>query len=165
MLDKRVKIPMIAGIVVYGISILLSVLCALNTQAILPLFTTVEYEGNVFPHSILKSVVVLGLYIVFLVIMQAANGKYNRVIGIIMLVVYCIDGIVNLYGGFVENVIIARQGEKYLVAYSSMSTAISVVTAPFTLTAGVLIVVAIGRFGIIRKESDEEISENVSFGG
>ena len=46
-----------------------------------------------------------------------------------------------------------------------MSTAISVVTAPFTLTAGVLIVVAIGRFGIIRKESDEEISENVSFGG
>ncbi len=165
MLDKRVRIPMIAGIVVYGISIVISILCALNTQNILPIFTTVEFEGNVFPPSILKSVVILVLYIAFFVIMQTANGKYNRVIGIIMLVAYCIPGIVNLFWGFAENVIAAQKGVEYLAAYSSMNTAISVVTAPFTLAAGVLVVVAIGRFGIIGKETDEAGSENVSFGG
>ena len=158
MLDNKVRLPMIAGIVVYGISILLSVLCALNTQAILPLFSTAQYEGNIFPPSILKSVVVL-------VIMQTSNGKYNRVIGIIMLVAYCIPGIVNLYWGLVENVMIAQKGVEYLAAYSSMNTAVTLVTAPFTTVAGVLVVVAVARFGIIGKKSDEEVSENVRPGG
>ncbi len=165
MLDNKVRLPMIAGIVVYGISILLSVLCALNTQAILPLFTTAQYEGNIFPPSILKSVVVLVLYIAFLAIMQTSNGKSNRVIGIIMLVAYCIPGMVNLYWGLVENVMIAQKGAEYLAAYSSMNTAVTLVTAPFTTVAGVLVVVAIARFGIIGKKSDEEVSENVRPGG
>ena len=53
---------------------------------------------------------------------------------------------------------IAQKGAEYLAAYSSMNTAVTLVTAPFTTVAGVLVVVAIARFGIIGKKSDEEVS-------
>ena len=168
MLDKRVRIPMIAGIVVYGISIVLSILCALSTQKILPLFSTIEYEGMIFSPSILKSMVYIVLYIAFYFIMQTTNGSSNRVIGIILLVAYGVSGIVNFFWGFIDNIIAARKGVEYLAAASSMSTATSIVTLPFTLAASILIVVAIGRFGIIgdlKASEDNASQDDVGFGG
>ena len=168
MLDKRVRIPMLAGIVVYGISIVLSVLCAVNTPAVVKLFSTMEYEERVFPITIIGSFITLALYIAFYFIMRSCNGKSNRMIGIIMLVAYCLPSIGNYFLAMAGNVIAARQGMETIAALSSVSSAISIVTLPFTLAAGVLIVVALGRFGIIEGAADseeEKTEENVYYGG
>lgn len=168
MLDKRVRIPMLAGIVVYGISIVLSVLCAVNTPAVVKLFSTMEYEERVFPITIIGSFITLALYIAFYFIMRSCNGKSNRVIGIIMLVAYCLPSIGNYFLAIAGNVMAAKRGVETIAALSSVSSAISIVTLPFTLAAGVLIVVALGRFGIIEGAADseeEKTEENVYYGG
>ena len=168
MLDKRVRIPMLAGIVVYGISIVLSVLCAVNTPAVVKLFSTMEYEERVFPITIIGSFITLALYIAFYFIMRSCNGKSNRVIGIIMLVAYCLPSIGNYFLAIAGNVMAAKRGLETIAALSSVSSAISIVTLPFTLAAGVLIVVALGRFGIIEGAADseeEKTEENVYYGG
>ncbi|MBP3753336.1 MAG: hypothetical protein J6I66_00580 [Lachnospiraceae bacterium] len=168
MLDKRVRVPMMAGIIVYGISILLSVLCALNTPMIVNIFSTIEYDGRVFPITIIGSLITLALYIAFYFIMNSCKGKHNRVIGIIMLIAYCLPSIGNYFLTMAGSVLAARQGEESLVALSAVSQAISIVTLPFNLAAGVLIVVAMGRFGIIGDitASEEKMTEdNVYYGG
>ena len=159
---------MLAGIVVYGISIVLSVLCAVNTPAVVKLFSTMEYEERVFPITIIGSFITLALYIAFYFIMRSCNGKSNRVIGIIMLVAYCLPSIGNYFLAIAGNVMAAKRGLETIAALSSVSSAISIVTLPFTLAAGVLIVVALGRFGIIEGAADseeEKTEENVYYGG
>lgn len=159
---------MLAGIVVYGISIVLSVLCAVNTPAVVKLFSTMEYEERVFPITIIGSFITLALYIAFYFIMRSCNGKSNRVIGIIMLVAYCLPSIGNYFLAIAGNVMAAKRGVETIAALSSVSSAISIVTLPFTLAAGVLIVVALGRFGIIEGAADseeEKTEENVYYGG
>ncbi len=168
MLDKRVRIPMLAGIVVYGISIVLSVLCAVNTPAVVKLFSTMEYEERVFPITIIGSFITLALYIAFYFIMRSCNGKSNRVIGIIMLVAYCLPSIGNYFLAIAGNVMAAKRGVETIAVLSSVSQAISICTLPFNLAAGVLIVVALGRFGIIEGPAvseEDKSEENVYYGG
>ena len=109
MLDKKIGVPRIVGMALYGLSIVLSVLCSLNTQTVLKLFSTIEYEGNVFPASISRSVIILVLYIAFYCIMRTCNGKYNRVLGVIMLIAYCCPGFINFIWAFRDNVIAAQK--------------------------------------------------------
>ncbi len=169
MLDKRVRIPMLAGIVMYGLSIVASLLVSLNTKAVLLIFSTIEYEeGNVFPPAIFRSMIILALYIAFYFIMRSCNGKSNRLVGIILLIVYCIPGFAGVFFSYLDNYLLVQKGTEYVVAYSSVSTAISMVTFPFTLIASVLILAAIGRYGILEKEADSEednSSSNVYYGG
>ncbi|MBO4910115.1 MAG: hypothetical protein J5476_12630 [Lachnospiraceae bacterium] len=168
MLDKRVRVPMLAGIIVYGISIVLSVLCALRTPVITKLFSTIEYDGKVFPITIVGSLITLTLYIAFYFIMNSCNGKHNRVIGVIMLIAYCLPSVGNFILAMAGNVIAARKGSELLAVYSSVSQAISIVTLPFNLAAGVLIVVAMGRFGIIgdiTASEEKKTEDNVYYGG
>ena len=169
MLDKRVSVPMIAGIVFYGISVVLGFLCAMNTETILKVFSTVEYTENVYPFSLYFSVIVLVLYVGFYYIMKSCNGKNNRFLGIVMLVAYAIPALLGKIISFGEVIISGRKmGELYLATLSSVNTAITIVSAPFLAVASILIVVAIGRFGIIEdmKASDENITgDNIYFGG
>ena len=168
MLDKRVRIPMLVGIGLYGFAIILSILCSFNTQRILPIFRNLDYEGNIFPISIISTVVLLVLYIAFYAIMISSNGKNNRVIGVIMLVAYALPCVGSIFTTYLWASIAARKGAEYLAAYSSINTAITIVTNPFISVASILILVAIGRFGIIgdiktsEEKSDEEI---IYFGG
>lgn len=168
MLDKRVRVPMLAGIIVYGISILLSVLCALNTPMIVNIFSTIEYDGKVFPITIIGSLITLALYIAFYFIMNSSNGKHNRVIGIIMLIAYCLPSIGNFFLTMAGSVLAARQGVERIAVLSAVSQAINIVTLPFNLAAGVLIVVALGRFGImenITASEEKKTEDNVYYGG
>ena len=168
MLDKRVRVPMLAGIIVYGISILLSVLCALNTPMIVNIFSTIEYDGKVFPITIIGSLITLALYIAFYFIMNSSNGKHNRVIGIIMLIAYCLPSIGNYFLTMAGSVLAARQGVERIAVLSAVSQAINIVTLPFNLAAGVLIVVALGRFGImenITASEEKKTEDNVYYGG
>ena len=48
-------------------------------------------------------------------------------------------------------------GELYLATLSSVNTAITIVSAPFLAVASILIVVAIGRFGIIGDNTEDNI--------
>ena len=168
MLDKRVRVPMLAGIIVYGISILLSVLCALNTPMIVNIFSTIEYDGKVFPITIIGSLITLALYIAFYFIMNSSNGKHNRVIGIIMLIAYCLPSIGNYFLTMAGSVLAARQGVERIAVLSAVSQAINIVTLPFNLAAGVLVVVSLGRFGImenITASEEKKTEDNVYYGG
>ena len=57
---------MLVGIGLCGFAIILSVLCSFNTQRILPIFSNLDYDGNIFPISIISTGVLLVLYIAFL---------------------------------------------------------------------------------------------------
>lgn len=169
MLDKRVSVPMIAGIIFYGISVGLGFLCALNTESILKLYTTVDYKENIFPFSLYFGVIVLALYIGFYFIMKSCNGKNNRVLGIIMLIAYGIPGIITTFSSMGEIVLSGRtKGAEYLAAYSAVNNALTFVRTPFMAVSSILVLVAIGRFGIIGdlKTTGENVTDdNVYFGG
>jgi len=169
MLDKRVRIPMLAGIILYVVAMAVSILISLNTQKVVSLYSSVEYDGgNIFPAAIARSLIILGLYIAFYIIMRLCNGKNNRIIGVIMLIAYCIPGLSGVFFNYWDNYMAAQNGSNYLVAYSGVSSAISVATLPFTLVASVLVLISVGRFGILGADTppkEEKTEESVYYGG
>ena len=157
MLDKRVRIPMLAGIVVYGVSIILRILCALCAPAIVKMFSIVDYEGRVFSLTIIGAMFRLTLYTIFYYVMNLYTGKNKRMVGILMLIAYCFFSIVeNVFLNRMLPLIAAYRGAETMAALLSVSQLSSLVTLPFTLAAGVLIVMSIGRFGVIGELSAKE---------
>jgi hypothetical protein len=169
MLDKRVRIPMLAGIILYVVAMAVSILISVNTQKVVSLYSSLEYDGgNIFPVTIARSLIILGLYIAFYIIMRLCNGKNNRLIGVIMLIAYCISGLSGVFFNYWDNYMAAQNGSNYLVAYSGVSSAISVATLPFTLVASVLVLISVGRFGILGADTppeEEKTEESVYYGG
>ena len=150
MLEKEVKIPMIIGTARYGLALVIGALGEIMQKQLLPLLFTHSLDKTV-PISILAPLFVRFLMIgVFMTVLLSYKGNARRVAGIIMLVVYSVIGIIVPFLSTIASVFMARSSEiECIAAYNELNSMIYMITSPITLVSSVLVLVALGRYGVI----------------
>ncbi|SEQ78231.1 hypothetical protein SAMN02910369_02409 [Lachnospiraceae bacterium NE2001] len=153
MLEDNVKKPMIVGVILYGVVFFINVLCSLTQFKGGNLFLTSSYmeahEATVIPLSLFSTFTHLLMLVIFMLIMFTYKGDSRRSIEIVMFIVYILLGwVLGIVSGYLGNFIYAKKGTEYLAAYNAMNNVISLISAPFLSVSGILIVVAIGRYGV-----------------
>jgi membrane-anchored glycerophosphoryl diester phosphodiesterase (GDPDase) len=69
-----------------------------------------------------------------------------------MLVVYAIVRVLSPYIALLSNVILSRKGAEYISAAGILTSTANIFTAPLTTIAAILVIVAVGRYGISSKK-------------
>ena len=151
MLDKSIKKPMIAGIILYAIAFLIVVIIYLTQYHGTGIFILKEYDSpvKVVPMQLYTFLFHLLLLGVFYLIMYSYVGNSHRTVEVVLLVIYVL---VSIISGFVvsylNNYFIVRKGQEYIVASSGMSNSINLFTSLFVSISNILVIVAIGRYGV-----------------
>ena len=150
---------MIVGIILYGIALLIDLLSVLIPNiayaAMGATYLKEHFYGFIFPSVTIFQVIGIIMLITFYMVMQKYNGPEKRIVGIIMIVVFCVINIVQPYIRIAEAQAYANfSGEKGLAALSTLESFISMFTQPFTIVSTVFVMIAIGRYGIIKRENN-----------
>lgn len=156
MLDSNIKKPMLIGILLYVISYLIIVVMTVTQYYGTGIFVPNDIEKSlgIIPMQIYTSLIHLLMLIVFYLIMSTYKGESRRVVEVIMFIVYVImNAITGVAGGYLGSIFSGRKGQDYLIAYSGMSSAIQIFTSPFNAVAAILVVVAIGRYGVSKRNN------------
>ena len=165
MLEDNVKKPMVVGVILYGVVFLINVLCTLTQFKGGDLFLSEQFteahEARIIPASLFTSLVHLLMLVVFMMIMFTYKGESRRTLEVVMFVVYIVFGwILGIVSTYLANYIYSRQGQEHLVAANAMSNIISIISTPFGTVSGILIVVAIGRYGVSTIWKPNEMQPN-----
>ena len=145
MQDNRIRVPMIAGIVLQSIAAAMGFI-AYFLQGSLRM--NVHYAGRVLPINLIYVLLILIFQVIIVLTMQTYEGESRRGIGITLTVVYCLLSILMPYISIIANMFASRSGVEYLAAQSSVGTSVSLFTSPFTTVSMALTLIAIGRYGI-----------------
>jgi hypothetical protein len=148
MLQKNIKILMTIGVVVYAIALVIDIICVICQKSIVTGTMNISIDNNIFPFVLGYQLTAFLMYIVFFLVILTYDGNSKRTVGIVMLVVYSIVNILNPYINMISNAISARLGSEYLAVSSYLTGIISNITAPFVVVSTVLMLIAIGRYGI-----------------
>ena len=98
------------------------------------------------------------MFIAFYLVMLTYKGSERRVVGIVMIVVYCVTNAAMPYIEIPVNQVIAGfQGADGVSASASLKNFISISTSLFVIVSTVFVLIAIGRYGIIKKENNAEM--------
>lgn len=159
-MTKEVKIPMIVSIISYGFAVLIDLIGVMIPGLAFDImgapFLKESFNGSIFPSVTCFQIIGIIMLIVFYLIMLRYKGSEKRVIGIIMIIAYCIINVVQPYVGIAEKQFYAGLfGAEGLTALATLESFIAMLTQPFTLVSTVSVMIAIGRFGIIKRENNE----------
>jgi hypothetical protein len=158
-MTKEVKIPMFVGIILYGIALLIDLIGVLIPDlAYVTMGATYlkdHFNGFIFPSVTIFQIIGIIMLITFYMVMQKYNGPEKRIVGIIMIVIFCVINVVQPYIRIAETQAYASfSGEKGLSALTTLESFIAMFTQPFTLVSTVFVMIAIGRYGIIKRENN-----------
>ena len=65
-----------------------------------------------------------------------------------MLIVYAIVRVLSPYISMLSNVILSRRGAEYIAAAGTLTSTVNLIISPLTIVASILVIVAVGRYGI-----------------
>lgn len=153
----NIKKMMTAGVILYGIAVLINLLCVLFQSSVFDFMNNHAVDINsdrlLFPLISIYQIVVLVFFSAFMLVMLKYKGSQERIIGIVMIVVYCIVAVTYPYISVAETWFTSLLGgEVVLVELTSLDAAIGFVTLPFVTVSSALMFIATGRFGV-RRES------------
>ena len=155
MLESNIKKPMLIGILLYAIAYLIIVVITVTQYYGTGIFISrdiVDGELVIIPMQIYTGLINILKLVVFYLIMATYKGNSRRVVEVVLLIVHVIlGGITGLVTGYLGSILNARRGSEYIVAYQGMNNAINIFTVLFTTIAGLLIIIAIGRYGISKR--------------
>ena len=151
-LRKSIKIPMLAGIILQAVAAAIGIVCYLM-QAGIGTMRHAQPGVKVFPDTLIGIFVGLLMHIICFLVMQTYEGESERMIGIIMAVLYCVVNIGSTYLLRVSQFFDSRRGAEFLAAKSLLASMISLLTSPFSFISLVLVLIAVGRYGT-RRERD-----------
>ncbi|MCR5214003.1 MAG: hypothetical protein K6E10_06280 [Eubacterium sp.] len=146
--DKGISTPMAIGVILQGIAMIIYLILFFAQKSITPTGINEEISGLVFPVEFMVVIIVMLFYVAVLLVMLTSDMGDRKTFSIIMLVVYAIIRIVSPYLIVISNVILSRKGEAQLVAVSTLSSTANMIIVPFTLVSGILVIVAIVKYGM-----------------
>ena len=159
-MTKEVKIPMIVGIILYGVALIIDLIGVFAQEAVFGFMgaTGIHLDGLMFPYTTVCQIIVMAMFIVFFLVMHSYKGSERRVVGLIFIIIYCV---INVAMPFIEipatQFVANTQGEYGVAALASLKNYIGLFTSPFVIVSTVLLFIAIGRYGIIKKENNAEM--------
>ncbi len=164
-MTKEVKIPMIVGVMLYGIVLMIDLLSVIFQKSVFESMNApdeiLNLEKSVFPPGFVNIIIVMIMLVAFLLIMFRYKGSSRRNVGIAMIVIYCITGIISPYINMIETIITTKQqGARELSAITTLSTFSNLVTSPFATVSTVLVLIAIGRYGISKTQQNDDTISN-----
>lgn len=151
---------MFVGIILYAIALVVDLIGvlfpALAYATMGATYLKEHFIGFIFPSVTIFQVIGIIMLITFYMVMQKYNGPEKRIVGIIMIVIFCVINVIQPYIRIAEAQAYANlSGEKGLAALSTLESFISMFTQPFTIVSTVFVMIAIGRYGIIKRENNE----------
>lgn len=153
---------MIVGIILYGVALIIDLIGVLMPDLAYDLMNAPFLKGSItafiFPLSTVFQIINIALLIAFYLIMHKYKGSEKRVIGIVFIIIYCVINVILPYALNTESQSYALlYGENVLAALGTLRTYINIFTHPFTTVSIVFVLIAIGRYGIIKKENNAEM--------
>lgn len=167
MLAKEIKRPITAGVILYGIELLIDVMSVLFQGSVYELFggnhIAENLDNPIFPLITIYQIVILAMLAFFCLVIHKYNGTLERIVGIVMIIFYCIIAISYPYISVADTRAIAEtQNAWALSAANTLNTSIGIFTLPFATIATALAFIAIGRYGVRRDKlvTDGNIPNN-----
>ncbi len=162
MLNKKINVPMLAGIILGGIAFIIDLWLLITQKSVVSKYAGVTYDGILIPAVFVSQIITLFIFFMCYFIMRTYRGKRNRAVGIGMIVLYCLVGILTPFLTVGFNFVATKMGVNYVGAMSILNSIISAVTSPLYVISGALILISIGRYGIMDPSeilSFEEVPE------
>ena len=153
MLPKYIKTPILVSIALHGFAYLLVILLTLGQSSAVKLVSGRHFEGfegvgTVIPLSLFTSLIILLETVVFYLVMRNYEGNSRRTVEIVMFIASFVISALSTIAVYVYNVVLSRQGVDSYAMAAQLNQVINLSTAPFNSVATVLMIVAIGRYGI-----------------
>ncbi len=146
-MDKRIKTPMIIGIILQALAFVIAFGCYL-LQSSVAFVQNVKIGGKVFPDTLITIVIVLLLHIIALLVMQTYEGESRRLVAGALAAAYCVVNVVSPIASRIAAFFDSRKGAEFLAAKSVLSSTISMLSSPFTFISLVFVLIALGRYGV-----------------
>ena len=144
--DKSVGIPMIIGVILQGLSFIVYLICIFAQRSIYP--AVINIQELIISFDFIVLCIVMLLYIIFMLAILTSDTDSRRMLCIVMLVVYAIVRVVSPYISILSNVILSRKGVEYISAVGTLTSTVNTFISPLTTIAAILVIVAVGRYGI-----------------
>ncbi len=162
MLKKEIKIPMITGVILYAVALIIDLTTVIMQRNVYRLMEsdslTYAFKESVFPLISVYQIVVMVMYILFMIVMFSYKGSAKRAVGIVMTAVYCVLSVAYPFiGNYVQMLAAKLKSSLELAAVSGLTSYISMYTSPFVIVSSVFIIIAIGRYGMIRTDKNTDI--------
>ena len=155
MVSKDIKTPMTAGVVLAAISTALGFICvALQKNMIFAQMRYTDIDKVIIPPVIAEQIIMLLFYAAVLYIMLEYKGNSRRAASVVILVVYAVFRIAAPYLHIISNLYYSRQGSAVMGASALLESNIGMLAAPFTTVSSMLVLIAIGRYGISSPNTD-----------
>ncbi len=159
-MTKEVKIPMIVGIISYGFAFLICLIGVMFPGIAYDImgasFLKDRISVTIFPSYIVFQIISIIMLIVFFLVMLKYKGSGKRIIGIVMIVLSCLINIVQPYIGIAEKQAYSGfYGAEGLSALGTLESFFALFTQPFTLVSTVFVIIAIGRYGVIKHDNND----------
>lgn len=162
MLRKVVWLPMIIAMIIYGVAYLIRIVVVVEQDWFMKVSHHLMHSSNSFedvgfvvPFSVYTMPLVLIELAVFFMVMKRYKGNSRRLVGVIMIAVWVLLPYVWMPFSFMylRGMYVAE------IAKISGLDALLSFLSPVTSVAGILVVIAIGRYGIIVPPQDEVAEE------
>ena len=150
-MDKRIKTPMIIGIIIQGVALLIGFVCYLIQDGIASM-QRMKIGERVFPETLIQIAVILMFYIIILLVMQTYEGGSRRLVAGVLAAIYCVIGIVFPIILRITTIFDSRKGVEFLAAKNTLAAVISLFTSPLNVVSLVLVLIALGRYGVLDQE-------------
>lgn len=145
---KGIKNLQITAIVLQFLTVIMIIGLTACQSAIKPIFTSerslIEYHSIPY-QSLIQAIPMLVLYVVALFVINKTSSQFTKVKSIVLIIIACVLKVLLGYTFFI-NAIVALQGTIALASYSTLESAIGMLTGPLTLVAFALYCVSLGGY-------------------
>ena len=150
-MDKRIKTPMIIGIILQGLALVIAGGCSLMQESMASM-QNFKIGEKIFPDTLVTIAIIFLLHIIALLVMQTYEGESRRLIGGILAAAYCVVNIASPIISRITVIFESRKGVEFVAAKNVLSSTISLFTSPLNLVSLMLVVIAVGRYGVMDRE-------------
>ena len=151
---KKVKNPLLAAMVIQAFALLLAGLVILAQKSVVTAFYGFASTGDIndtkaVPYGAIISIVInLMMFFIFYLVVITKSGNKN-VISIVFIVVTILTRFATFFIPVLVTRYMVTDGEEAYVIYSVLESAVSTITAPFTLIAFIFFCISLGRYGVM----------------
>ncbi|MBP5605726.1 MAG: hypothetical protein J6X60_09325 [Ruminiclostridium sp.] len=117
-------------------------------------YLTMNFDKFVFPLYSVFQIIVMIMYIIFMVVIFKYKGSYRKLAGILMIVVYCIVNVASPFINVLDRFLTSKLKDSEELSALSAIDSFMIFVSPFTVVASVLLIIAIGRYGISKSEQE-----------
>ena len=154
---KEVIIPMIVGV---GLccAVLIADICVMLLQKPI-LSDNIGHESDRFiiPTAFFWHILTLGVFAAFLGVMMLYKGSARRTVSRVMLGIHFVFGASSVYVSLlVTNILYRFNNASYIGEISVLNATANMFTSPLMCGAVICVLVAIGRYGIIPLENEQQ---------